>query len=204
MKGLHSISFWFRNTLKNDARPITTYLFSRAELGNKALPEIIWDCGKHEKAVTGKLFIFNGNEKKTSIKGSTVIPPDTWNHVVLVRRGGKVEVFLNGQLELAGSLEPMFGKSRQFSLGRRSDKFAPLQGNVGQFAAYPRALDRKSAESLHTASGQPKGIVPIPGWLCNGSAWRVRPADIKIHINGDGAKRSFGASGSIDCLSGTS
>ena len=187
----YSISFWFRNTLKNDARPITTYLFSRAELGNKALPgDHLGIGGKHEKAVTGKLFIFNGNEKKTSIKGSTVIPPDTWNHVVLVRRGGKVEVFLNGQLELAGSLEPMFGKSRQFSLGRRSDKFAPLQGNVGQFAAYPRALDRKSAESLHTASGQPKGIVPIP---VDGYAMGVRegskPADIKIHINGDGAKK---------------
>ena len=45
----------------------------RAELGNKALPGDHLGIGGNMKAVTGKLFIFNGNEKKTSIKGSTVI-----------------------------------------------------------------------------------------------------------------------------------
>jgi hypothetical protein len=187
----YSISFWFRNTLANDARPITTYLFSRAKLGDKALPgDHLGIGGKHEKAVTGKLFVFNGNEKKKSVKGSTVIPPNSWNHIVLVRRGGTVEVYLNGQLELESELEATFGKSREFSLARRSDKFAPLQGNVGEFSAYDRGLDRAAAVRLHTESGQPKGIIPTP---VEGYAMGVRdkanPADIKIHINGDGAKK---------------
>lgn len=187
----YSISFWFRNTLANDARPITTYLFSRAKLGDKALPgDHLGIGGKHEKAVTGKLFVFNGNEKKKSVKGSTVIPPNSWNHIVLIRRGEMVEVYLNGQLELESELEATFGKSRQFSLARRSDKFAPLQGNVGEFSAYDRGLDRDAAVRLHTESGQPKGIIPTP---VEGYAMGVRdkpnPADIKIHINGDGAKK---------------
>ena len=187
----YSVSFWFRNTLKNDARPITTYLFSRAKLGDKTLPgDHLGIGGKHEKAVTGKLFVFNGNDKKKSIKGSTVIPPNSWNHVVLVRRGEIVEVYLNGQLELEGELESTFGESREISLARRSDKIAPLQGNVGKFATYERALDRESVLRLHSASGQPKGIIPTP---VDGYAMGVRekskPADIKIHINGDGAKK---------------
>ncbi|MDA9934698.1 DUF1553 domain-containing protein [Rubripirellula sp.] len=187
----YSISFWFRNTLANDARPITTYLFSRAKLGDKALPgDHLGIGGKHEKAVTGKLFVFNGNDKKKSVKGSTVIPPNSWNHIVLVRRVGTVEVYLNGQLELNAELEATFGKSREFSLARRSDQFAPLQGNVGEFSAYDRALDRDAAIRLHTESDQPKGIIPTPieGYAM-GVREKAKPADIKIHINGDGAKK---------------
>ena len=84
----------------------------------------------------------------------------------------------------------MFGKSRQFSLGRRSDKFAPFK-ECRLLPAYPRALDRKSAESLHTASGQSKGIVPIPvdGYAMGGEG--SKPADIKIHINGDVQKKEL-------------
>ena len=83
----YTVSFWFRNTLKNDARPITAYLFSRAKLGDKALPgDHLGIGGNHDKAVTGQLFVFNGNEKKKSVRGSTVIPPNSWNHVVLLRR----------------------------------------------------------------------------------------------------------------------
>ena len=187
----YTVSFWFRNVIKNDARPITTYLFSRAKLGDKALPgDHLGIGGKHEKAVTGKLFVFNGNEKKKSVRGSTVIPPNSWNHVVLARRGGRIEVHLNGQLELEDKLEATFGKSREFSLGRRSDKFAPLEGNVGEFAAYERALDRDAIRKLHAASGQPKGIIPTPiDGFAMGVREKAKPADIKIHINGDGAKK---------------
>ncbi len=187
----YTVSFWFRNTLKNDARPITAYLFSRAKLGDKALPgDHLGIGGNHDKAVTGQLFVFNGNEKKKSVRGSTVIPPNSWNHVVLLRRDDRIEVYLNGQLELEDELESTFGESREFSLARRSDKFAPLDGNVGELAVYERALDRESVLRLHTASGQPKGIIPTP---IDGYAMGVRekskPADIKIHINGDGAKK---------------
>ena len=67
----YSVAFWFKNDTKNDARPITAYLFSRAKLGDKQLPgDHLGIGGTHDKSRTGKLFVFNGNERKESIAGS--------------------------------------------------------------------------------------------------------------------------------------
>ena len=186
----YSISFWFRNTVNNDARPITAYLFSRANLGDKTLPgDHLGIGGKHDQARAGKLFVFNGNTEKKSVAGSTVIPPNTWNHIVMVRTEGTVRVFLNGRLEIDGPLTSTFGESTEFSLGRRSDNFAPLKGNVGEFAIFDRAIDDQSARELHLKSGQPLGLEPmtVDGYAM-GVREKAKPADAKIHINGDGGK----------------
>ncbi|MCA9135893.1 MAG: DUF1553 domain-containing protein [Planctomycetales bacterium] len=186
----YSLSFWFLNSIKNDERPITAYLFSRAKLDDKSLPgDHLGIGGNHEKDQTGKLFVFNGNEKKQTITGSTVIDPNSWNHIVLVRSGKRVNVFLNGQLEIDGDLEPAFGDSRQYCLAGRSDQFAPLAGNIGEVAIFDRGLANDEARQLHAASGQPLGIRPRPPLgFAMGVRDRSNPADCKIHINGDGKK----------------
>ncbi|MGI9473527.1 MAG: DUF1553 domain-containing protein [Rubripirellula sp.] len=186
----YTVSFWFRNTVANDARPITAYLFSRAQHGEKSLAgDHLGIGGKHDKSRTGKLFVFNGNVAKQSIAVSTVIPPNSWNHIVLVRNGGRVKVLLNGRQEIDAELAPTFDKSTGFCLASRSDDFAPLTGNVGELAVFDRALGNEMAISLHRKSGQPIGIAPV---LVDGYAMGVRdksaPSDSKIHINGDGAK----------------
>ena len=94
-KETYSVSFWFKNDTRNDQRPITAYLFSRAKLGDEALPgDHLGIGGTHEKLATGKLFVFNGNDGKQSAAGSTVIPAGSWNHVVMVRDPQRVKVFL--------------------------------------------------------------------------------------------------------------
>ncbi len=186
----YSVSFWFRNQTPNGSRPITAYLFSRAKLGDKALPgDHLGIGGSHDKARTGKLFVFNGNAAKKSIVGTTVVPTGSWNHITLVRNGQQVKLFLNGQLEIDQKLAATFGDSKEFCLANRSDNFAPLDGNLGEVALFSRALDDQQAIQLHSASGQPRGVRAQPAdGFAMGVRDKAKPADCKIHINGQGNK----------------
>ncbi|TWU01701.1 DUF1553 domain-containing protein [Neorhodopirellula pilleata] len=186
----YSVSLWFFNRTNNDARPITAYLFSRAKLGDKSLPGgHLGIGGNHDKTRTGRIFVFNGNGAKQSTVGTTVIPPKTWNHVTLVRNGKHVKVFLNGRLEVAGELPHTFGETEDFCVANRSDNFAALDGHLGQFALFPRALSDEEASQLHAASGQPRGLPPMPpSGLAMGVRDKSKPTDCKVHINGEGGK----------------
>lgn len=186
----YAVSLWFKNSVDLLERPITAYLFSRAPMGDKALPgDHLGIGGNFDKERSGKLFVFNGNQKKQSVVGSTVIERDTWNHVVLIRDAKHVRLLLNGRLELAGPLASTFGKATDFCLANRSDNFAPLHGNIGHVAIFDRALTIDEAIGLHDASGQPKGIEPV---TVEGYAMGVRDkpkvANTKVHINGEGNK----------------
>ncbi len=184
----YSVAFWFKNDTKNDARPITAYLFSRAKLGDQQLPgDHLGIGGKHDPSRAGKLFVFNGNERKVSIAGSSVIPHGSWNHVALVRQGIRVKVFLNGQEEIDTEMEATFGESLDFCLANRSDEFAPLVGNLAEFAIFERGLSDDEALLLHEASGQPRGRRDSIG-LAMGVREKEKPSDCKIHIDGDGSK----------------
>jgi hypothetical protein len=186
--GDYSVGFWFNNRMGNDQRAITAYLFSRGKLGDKQLPgDHLGIGGTHEPSRTGKLFIFNGNQAKVSVAGSTVIPPDTWNHIAIVRAGQRVVIYLNGVREIETELKPTFGDSTDFRLANRSDNFSPLTGNVAEFAIFARALSDQEATTLHAASGQPKGRRTEVA-LAMGVREKKQPANAKIHINGDGKK----------------
>ena len=186
----YSISFWFNNQLNNDARPITAYLFSRAKWGEKSLPgDHLGIGGKHESARTGKLFVFNGNEAKESIAGSTIIPPNSWNHITFIRKANTITVFLNGRLEIEDQLPATFGASKDISISMRSDQFAPLEGFLGHVAIFEHALSDSQAINLHRISGQPRGPEPIQTLgLAMGVKDKTEPADCKIHINGESNK----------------
>ena len=186
----YTVSLWFKNSVDLLERPITAYLFSRAPLGDKSLPgDHLGIGGNFDKGRSGKLFVFNGNQKKQSVAGSTVIDRDSWNHVVLIRDAKRVRVLLNGRLELEGPLTATFGKTTDFCLANRSDNFAPLQGNIGHVAIFDRALSIEEAIGLHDASGQPKGIEPVEveGYAM-GARDKPKVANTKVHINGEGNK----------------
>ncbi len=187
----YTVSIWFKNKLKNDARPIAAYLFSHAAIGEKSLPgDHIGIGGNHDKERTGKLFINNGNtDKKKSVAGKTVIPPETWNHVVFIREGKKVSLYLNGKLEIKDEIEPTFGESLDYCLGSRSEKFAPVEGHLAQFALFDRALTEAEVEQMQVASGEPFGIeLPTPIGFAMGVRDKRKIVHCKIHINGEGSK----------------
>ena len=183
----YSVSFWFSNTMANNKRPITAYLFSRAKLGDRGLPgDHIGIGGTHESSRTGKLFVFNGNTGKQSLPGSVVIKPGSWNHVLLSRSADSIRVFLNGNLEIEGTLPATFGDSPDFCLANRSDKFAPLEGNMGDFAIWDRAVTSEEAVALFDASGRPRGRRSLG--VAMGVREKKKVANCKIHIGGTSAK----------------
>ncbi len=155
-----SVSLWFRNETPNDAAPVTAYLFSRGPDGDKMAPgDHLGIGGTYRADFTGRLIVFNGNAQDQVLVGSTVIPPGTWNHVVYIRDGKRVRVYLDG-LEKAlidGDMEVTSPGVASFFLGARSDNFAPLRGQLAHFALFDRALSAEEAKKLHTASGQPVG-----------------------------------------------
>lgn len=188
----YTISFWFKNNLKNEERAITGYLFSRAKLGDKSLPgEHLGIGGNYKKDRTGRLFVFNGNnDKKVSVGGNTVIPPGTWNHVLLVRSKDHVQVYLNGaeKPEIDAEIPNTFGENREFCLADRSDHFTPLNGNLAHFALFGRALSKAEYHKLYAESGQPQGESNSVIGVAMGVRENSKIEDCKVHVNGDGGK----------------
>jgi len=115
-----------------------------------------------------------------------VIKPDSWNHVALLRESDHVRVYLNGNLEIDGTLPATFEDSAEFCLASRSDSFAPLQGNIADFAIWNRAIDQDSAVAIFDASGRPRGR-RSPGFAM-GVRDKEKASDCKIHVGGTSAK----------------
>ena len=185
----YSVSFWFRNDTGNSSQPITAYLFSYAKDGDtNQAGENIGIGGKHDKSVTGKIFIWNGKELNQSIAGFNEIPEGSWNHVVMVRSNNRVRLYLNGEKdpEIDSEIKIANNPDREIFVGSRNDNFAPLNGQLAELAVFDRALDVKEVKKLHAASGQKVGTIQ-KGWSM-GVRDKKKIEDCKININGNSKK----------------
>ena len=138
----YSIELWVRNELPNNSRPVTGYLFSRGITGAEGAPgDNLGIGGTHSNS--GRLFVFNGNQRDQSVVGMTLIEPGSWLHVVMVRQNGKITVYLNGdpKPEIESDLPITFPTGcADMLLGGRNDNFANLQGMLEEIAVYDRVL----------------------------------------------------------------
>jgi hypothetical protein len=188
----YSISFWFRNDLSNTARAITTYLFSHAADGDDGQNgDNLGIGGTHEAGRSGKLFIWTGKAKDQNLLGRKVIAPGSWNHLVLVRSGKTMRVYLNGDTkpEIVGEIAVAAPENRKLFVGARNDRFAPLKGFLAELAVFDRALTAEEAQRLHSASGQKPGTreAPKPAFAM-GVRDKGAIADCKINIDGNSKK----------------
>lgn len=184
----YTITFWFRNDIKNNQRAITTYLFSHAAEGDpKRNGDHLGIMGTFDNKNIGKLFIWNGDSENESLRGSTVIPPGVWNHVVLIRSGRKVTLYLNGisEPEIQGESAAVAPDNRGLFFGARSDSFAPLKGSLAHLTVFDRAVKPKEAQDLFASSGQSPGTLKalVPDYAMGVREAR-KIADCKIHIGG--------------------
>jgi len=153
--GTYSVELWFWNGLPADARSVTGYLFSRGPDGDKACPGDHLGIGGTHMA-QGKLLFFNGNARNEGLGGSTPIALRAWHHVVLVREGQRVTVYLDGNptpeiaSEAAVSLP---ADARDVFVGGRCDGFSNWEGKVTEVAVYGRALGAEEAARHYAASG---------------------------------------------------
>ena len=158
----YSVSLWFCNEMANNVRAVTGYIFSRGPDGAGGAPgDHLGLSGTHLKQ-EGRLFVFNGNKLDRVVMGKTVIPPRTWNHVLLVREGRKVSVYLNGRTEpeIAGELEISPGAaSEEMFVGGRNDNFANFDGLIDEVVLFDRSLSSQAAQRLY-ADAQ---FQPAPG-----------------------------------------
>ncbi|MFM7042227.1 MAG: PVC-type heme-binding CxxCH protein, partial [Planctomycetaceae bacterium] len=159
-----SVAFWFRNDLPATARPVTAYLFSRGPQGDRDAPgDHLGIGGTAPGTAPGRLLLFNGNRAGDVLSGRTDLPERSWNHVVMARSGDRVTVWLNGAAapDIDGVLPVTAPESRAYFVGARSDDFAPLEGYLGAFALFDRAVDAADAQALFAASGRTPGE-PLP------------------------------------------
>jgi Concanavalin A-like lectin/glucanases superfamily/Neutral/alkaline non-lysosomal ceramidase, N-terminal len=144
----YSISMWLWNGMPNDGREVSGWFFSRgADHGLDAHGDHLGIGGK--SAHTGRLIFFHGDDAKTAVAGQSEIPRWQWQHVVLVRDGGNVRVYLNGNLDLetkapAGALASL----RQCFFGGRSDNDSNWEGRLDEIAVFDRALSAEDVTKL--------------------------------------------------------
>ena len=157
----YSVELWFWNGMPVDARAVTGYLLSRGVDGAEGAPGDHLGIGGgtlDEASAAGKLFFYNGGDLKQVLVGTTEIGLRTWNHVVLVRDGDEVAVYLNGRTdpELAGQIAPGCPPEvTQLFLGGRNDNLFNFEGRIDEVALYNRPLTaQEAAEHFVAAQGE--------------------------------------------------
>ena len=144
----YSVSLWFRNGLRNDARPVTGYFLSRGEPENKDAP------GDHVgigglAGHSGKLIVFNGNKSNDLLNGKQDLVKGRWYHLVFVRNQEKIKAYINGKEEISGDLEITYSGSNHFFIGGRNDGFANFQGRIDEVAFFDRPLSAVEIGALY-------------------------------------------------------
>lgn len=141
----YSAELWIRNDLSLDERPIAGYFLSRGKASPKPTGgDHLGIMGNHAAGKAGQLIYFNGDTIRTSIVGKTKLQPQHWYHVVLIREGSEVRLYLNGnpEPELIGSAAIDYDPTdSQWFVAGRNDNFANFHGSIGSVSIYDRALD---------------------------------------------------------------
>jgi hypothetical protein len=143
----YSVSLWFWNGMPNDARETSGWLFSRDH--NHGLSASGDHAGIGGTASSpGRLTFLHGDALAI---GRTSIERWTWNHVVFVRDGARVRLYLNGvgepEIDVAApsGFPPQF---QQFFFGGRSDNDSNWEGRLDEIAVFDRALTAEEIRKL--------------------------------------------------------
>jgi hypothetical protein len=174
----YSLELWLWNGLASDARPVTGWFFSQGpEGGSAALDDHAGIGGTEPGDRAGRLIVANGRH---TLVGRTVLDLRKWHHVVVVRDGGTVTVYLDGQLDARGELEPTTPRrvARVF-VGGRSDRTDSFEGRLDEVALYQRALAPEEVAAHYRISGLAKGLVRSPGTAGGRRPYTVAAGDTR-------------------------
>lgn len=157
----YSVEMWIHNCLPNDARAVTGYFFSRgADVAKGAPGEHLGIGGTYrDGSLAGRMIFFNGDARNELVVGKTVIAPSTWHHVVLVRQGSRVCVYLDGETtpELDGEMESGCpADETSVFVGGRSDNLFNFEGKICQVAIYDRAITPDEIAVHYRAAQRPR------------------------------------------------
>lgn len=141
-----SVSLWFWNGMPTDARPISGHLFE-----TPAGDTIAIGGAGHSP---GKLIVGQGDQ--AMLVGKLQISNRSWNHLVFVRQGGKVMVYLNGQLEVEGEFNATVAQSTEKAvyIGGRGNGQTSFEGKLDEVAIFDRALTVQEVSQQFQNAGQ--------------------------------------------------
>jgi hypothetical protein len=90
------------------------------------------------------LIFANGQE---TVTGKANTERWKWHHAVLVRDKEKVQVYLDGKLEISGEAKAMSNVETLF-LGGRNNKESSWEGRLDEAAIFNRALSAAEVKAL--------------------------------------------------------
>ena len=153
----YSLELWLWNGLPADARAVCGYVFSRgADRDAAARGEHLGIGGSFRADATGKLIVFNGNERKDLLVGRATLGLRAWHHIVLVREGDTVRVHVDGRTEpdISGTLTHTVARGENsIFIGGRNDGLFNFEGKLDEVALYPRALAAAEIAAHYAAAG---------------------------------------------------
>ena len=136
----YSIQFSFLIGTPTDFRGTTAVLFSR---------------GDDELIVIGTDSETPGRLMCGGHLGQTQLHPQQWHHVVFVRNGDFVQIFLDGSDEPEISVKtPRTLGSSTLWLGGNAENTANLEGKLDEVSVYDRAITAGEISSLYRAAGR--------------------------------------------------
>ncbi|MBL7038041.1 MAG: LamG domain-containing protein [Pirellulaceae bacterium] len=148
----YSVSLWIWNGMPADARETSGWMFSHGrDYGLGPNGDHLGIGGTASEP--GKLVFLHGNDAEGAkpAVGRTEIARWTWNHVVFVRDGQQVRVYLNGnpkaEIEAKSPADFPNGFDR-FFLGGRCDRESNWEGRLDEIAVFDRALTAEEIEAL--------------------------------------------------------
>ncbi|MBI2947961.1 MAG: hypothetical protein HYY23_09955 [Verrucomicrobia bacterium] len=146
LKGLrnrYSVEMWFWNGLPTNARATTGCLFTRRSLESSGtVSDRLEIAGTAQR---GKLVFCanNGLADLIAHGRASETPLKTWNHVVFVRDGRQIKIFLNGnpEPEISARLKGFSGpKGGEFFFGGAAKPDETFEGKLDEVAVFNRAL----------------------------------------------------------------
>lgn len=157
LEATYSVELWLWNGMPSDARPVTGYFLSRGPDGDPdAAGDHLGIGGTHVEEARGKLIFYNGDTLEELLVGKTEVPFKQWCHVVLVREGRNVRVYLNGRPEPDIDGQAAVGHEpgvTELLFGGRNDNFANFEGKLDEIAVYNRALTPEEIAGHYRAAG---------------------------------------------------
>lgn len=153
----YSVELWFWYVFFSGDPPATACLFCRGPDGDARAPGDRVGISAVAEGVSGCLSVDNG-QVGTSLLGGPAIREKMWHHLVFVRRGKSVELFLDGSTKpvVAGDLDfdcpPSVGR---FCFGGRIGRTANLEVRLDEVAVYDRVLSPSEVQMHYRQSDYP-------------------------------------------------
>ena len=148
----YTVSLWFWNGMPNEGRETAGWIFSRGHNHGRGPASDHLGIGG-TATEPGKLIFLNGSDRDGAkpVVGRTVIGRWTWNHLLFIRDGTTVRIYLNGQPTpeiTMNTTEKQIPTVEQLFFGGRSDNADNFEGRLDEIAVFNRVLETAEIRKL--------------------------------------------------------